>query len=73
MKGFAENAGLVWVTQMDSDTMGPVTPDSERILCVVREKGKIEPSATEELENGPINDPEGGTEDQRTEGGADDH
>ena len=47
--------------------------DSERILCVVREKGKIEPSATEELENGPINDPEGGTEDQRTEGGADDH
>ena len=44
-----------------------------KYLTLYPEKGKIEPSATEELENGPINDPEGGTEDQRTEGGADDH
>ena len=27
-------------TEMDSDTMGPVGEESERILCVVRENGK---------------------------------
>ena len=26
--------------EMDSDTMGPASEESERILCVVREKGK---------------------------------
>ena len=45
MKGFALGAGLMWVDQMDSDTMGPVTPDTERILCVVREKDKKVPAS----------------------------
>ena len=69
MKSFADRAGLVWITQMDSDTMGPVRPDSERILCVVREKGKKEPPVIE----GTVNDPVKGQADLRTEGGADDH
>ena len=43
MKKFASVAGLIWVTEMDSDTMGPVTAGTERILCVVREKGKKAP------------------------------
>ena len=43
MKKFVSDAGLTWVTEMDSDTMGPVTPGTERILCVVREKGKKVP------------------------------
>ena len=43
MKKFASDAGLTWVTEMDSDTMGPVTSVTERILCVVREKGKKAP------------------------------
>ena len=40
MKHFAEKAGLAWIAEMDSDTMGPASEESERILCVVREKGK---------------------------------
>ena len=40
MKHFAEKAGLSWIAEMDSDTMGPASEESERILCVVREKGK---------------------------------
>ena len=59
MKRFAENAGLEWVTEEDSDTMEPVTPDSERILCVVREKAKKVPRF---MEQG-----------SRPEGEADDH
>ena len=48
MKKFATDAGLTWVTEMDSDTMGPVTSVTERILCVVREKGKkVPPSVTQ--------------------------
>lgn len=45
MKNFAEKAGLVWVTEIDSDTGGEVTPDSERILCVVRERDKKVPAS----------------------------
>lgn len=40
MKHFAEKAGLAWIAEMDSDTMGPASEESERILCVVRENGK---------------------------------
>ena len=40
IKGFAQSAGLTWVAEMDSETMGPVREDSEKILCVVRENGK---------------------------------
>ena len=40
MKSFAKEAGLTWIADMDSDTMGPVSEESERILCVVRENGK---------------------------------
>ena len=40
MKKFASEAGLEWVAEMDSETMGNVTEQSERILCVVREKSK---------------------------------
>lgn len=40
MKRFAEEAGLTWIAEMDSDNMGPVSEESERILCVVRENGK---------------------------------
>lgn len=48
MKKFVSDAGLTWVTEMDSDTMGSVTPGTERILCVVREKGKkVPPSVTQ--------------------------
>jgi len=48
MKKFVTDAGLAWVTEMDSDTMGPVIPETERILCVVREKGKkVPPSVTQ--------------------------
>ena len=48
MKKFVSDAGLTWVTEMDSDTMGPLTPGTERILCVVREKGKkVPPSVTQ--------------------------
>ena len=45
MKAFAKAAGLAWITEMDSDTMGPVREDSERILCVVQEKDKKLPHA----------------------------
>ena len=45
MKSFAENAGLVWITGIDSDTGEEVTPESERILCVVREKDKKVPAS----------------------------
>lgn len=45
MQDFASKAGLTWVTEMDSDTMGPVTSETERILCVVREKGKKVPAS----------------------------
>lgn len=45
MKRFAENAGLVWITEIDSDTGEEVTEDSERILCVVREKDKKVPAS----------------------------
>ena len=40
MKRFASEAGLEWVAEMDSETMGNVTETSEKILCVVREKNK---------------------------------
>lgn len=40
MKRFASEAGLEWVAEMDSETMGNVTETSEKILCVVREKDK---------------------------------
>ena len=40
IRGFAQQAGLLWITEMDSDTMGPVRKDSERILCVVQETAK---------------------------------
>lgn len=40
MKRFAEEAGLTWIAEMDSDNMGSVSEESERILCVVRENGK---------------------------------
>ena len=40
MKKFAKEAGLSWIAEMDSDTMGPVTDESERVLCVVREENK---------------------------------
>ena len=40
MKRFVKEADLEWVTEMDSDTMGPANEKSERILCVVREKNK---------------------------------
>ena len=40
MKSFAKEAGLTWIADMDSDIMGPVSEESERILCVVRENGK---------------------------------
>ena len=40
MKRFVKEADLEWVTEVDSDSMGPVTDKSERILCVVREKNK---------------------------------
>ena len=43
MKRFAKEAGLTWIAEMDSDTMGPAADDSERILCVVRENGKTLP------------------------------
>ena len=45
MKKYVSDAGLEWIDQMDSDTMGPVTPDTERILCVVREQGKKVPAS----------------------------
>ena len=40
MKRFAKEAGLTWIADMDSDTMGPVSEESERILCVVKKKKK---------------------------------
>lgn len=45
MKEFAQKAGLEWITEMDTDTMGPVRENSERILCVVGEKTKKLPPA----------------------------
>ena len=45
MKEYVSDAGLMWIEEMDSDTMGPVTPDTERILCVVREKDKKVPAS----------------------------
>ena len=47
MKHYVKEADLEWVTEMDSDTMGPVTAKSERILCVVREKNKKLPPAVQ--------------------------
>ena len=47
MKRFVKEADLEWVTEMDSDSMGPVTDKSERILCVVREKNKKLPRGPE--------------------------
>lgn len=47
MKRFVKEADLEWVTEMDSDSMGPVTDKSERILCVVREKNKKLPHGPE--------------------------
>ena len=43
MKKFAQSAGLIWLAEMDSGTMGPVREDSEKIFCVVRENGKKAP------------------------------
>ena len=43
MKAFARGAGLTWLAEMDSETMGPVRESSEKILCVVRENGKKPP------------------------------
>lgn len=43
MKKFAQSAGLIWLAEMDSETMGPVREDCEKILCVVRESGKKAP------------------------------
>ena len=40
IKGYVKEAGLTWIAEMDSETMGPVRDCSERILCVVRENGK---------------------------------
>ncbi len=37
IRGFAEKAGLEWVDAVDSETLGPVTEETERILAVVRE------------------------------------
>ena len=47
IKSFAEAAGLMWITEMDSDTEGPVREDSERILCVVRENTKKVPASVQ--------------------------
>ena len=47
MKHYVKEADLEWVTEKDSDTMGPVTAKSERILCVVREKNKKLPPAVQ--------------------------
>lgn len=40
IKRFAQEAGLIWIAEMDSDTIGHASEESERILCVVRENGK---------------------------------
>lgn len=40
MRELSERAGLEWICEMDSETQGPATEDSERILCVVREHTK---------------------------------
>ena len=40
IKRFAQEAGLIWIAEMDNDTMGHASEESERILCVVRENGK---------------------------------
>ena len=42
---FIKESDDAWITEMDSDTMGPVREDSERILCVVQEKDKKLPHA----------------------------
>lgn len=40
MKEFVRAAGLAFLRAYDADTLGEVTPRSERIYCVVMEKGK---------------------------------
>lgn len=40
MKGFVEEAGLLFVTAIDADTHKEPTEDSERIYIVAREQGK---------------------------------
>jgi hypothetical protein len=40
MKGFVEEAGLVFVTAIDADTHEEPSEDSERIYIVARESGK---------------------------------
>ncbi|MCH5255289.1 MAG: class I SAM-dependent methyltransferase, partial [Lachnospiraceae bacterium] len=40
MKAFIEQAGMAFVTAMDADTHGDVTPKSERILMVAKEQNK---------------------------------
>ena len=40
MKSFLEQAGLVFVSMCDSDTLGEVTEESERICMIARECGK---------------------------------
>ncbi len=40
MKQFLEEAGMEFVRAYDADTLGEVTPESERIYCIARENGK---------------------------------
>ena len=40
MEALVHQAGLVLVEMFDSDTRGPVTPESERVCVVAREHGK---------------------------------
>ena len=40
MKSFIEQAGMAFVTAMDADTHGDVTPESERIIMVAKEQNK---------------------------------
>lgn len=40
MKEFVEQAGMAFVTAMDADTHGEVTPESERIIMVAKEQCK---------------------------------
>lgn len=40
MKAFVKQAGMAFVTAMDADTHGAVTPESERIIMVAKEQCK---------------------------------
>ena len=40
MKLFLQQAGLIFLQALDADTLGPVTPTSERVYCVAQECGK---------------------------------